>query len=229
MPVLDLCYLCATPATQPLDLKESFTAHSSARCPTSTKMCDRCHATIAGNLKQCWYWNEGKQKWSAIWTRNTSWLLKDSRNLYSGNNYPYFGGARTEGGKTLAIIHEMPTRSLIRQWLLSPPKPPFTIAIAESGQKHILPWSQEAQSREFFPVTFELDLIYIDRENFSRSLKIYERLMAMGFTKGEIDSGDYRSEKLMKCMGDWQPLEDAIAQMRGGRLLQLISYVALVA
>lgn len=216
------CYLCgSSPANKPLKLSTSFTDHPAARCPTSNRMCDRCAWAIP---LRCWYWNPNQKKWSKLFSRNWSWLLSVN------DSWPKFGSERSEGKDTLPVVTGLPTRALIRQWLMEPPEPPFTIAIAESGQKHILPWAVKAQSREFYPVMFEKDLLYINRASFCQLLSTYERLMALGFSKTEIDSGDYRSDRLISAVGQgfWE-LEGAIAQSRGTRLLQLMSFVATAA
>ena len=217
------CYLCGQPATKPLELKSSFTAHSSARVPTSDKMCDRCHKTIIGEWQLCWYWNEGKGKWSKLWSRNWSWLWQGDTLLA-----PTIESSRTEGKDTLSIVSNLPTRQNIRLWLLNPPEPPFTIAIAESGQKHVLPWAIAAQNRDYFPVQMELDCVYVERAEFTELLYCYEQLMAMDFSKSEIDSGDYRSDRLAKVVGDegfWE-LDESAKKYRGGLQLKLASFVA---
>jgi hypothetical protein len=52
--------------------------------------------------------------------------------------------------------------------------------------------------------------------------------MAMGFSKTEINSGNYRSDKLAKCISEYASCEAVIAAKRGNRLLDLVSYVAKV-
>jgi hypothetical protein len=102
------------------------------------------------------------------------------------------------------VVSDLPTRGQIHEWLVNPPEPPFTIAIAESGQKHILPWAQEAYSREYFPVQFEHDCVYINAKPFQELLATYESLMGMDFTKKEIDSGSWQSQKLRTLQIDLQ-------------------------
>lgn len=181
-------------------------------------MCDRCAWVIP---LRCWYFNPNKQKFSKLWGRNWSWLLS------AQESWPKFEGEHTEGKDTLPVVTDLPTRIQIRQWLVDPPEPPFTIAIAESGQKHILSWAVEAQSQDFYPVVFEKDLLHIDRAKFSELLSRYEKLMVLGFNKSEIDSGDYRSDKIMAVLeqGFWE-LEGAIAPQRNTRIFQLVGYVA---
>lgn len=217
----DLCYLCAKPATLPLELKDSFTAHSVCKVPTSDRMCERCNAAINGDEKQLFYWNEGKGKWSKIWGRSLS-------RLYAGDKLlsPVIAGERTEGKDTLPIVSSLATRAQMRDWILNPPEPPFTIAISESGQKHLLPWAQEGLDRDFFPVQFELDSLWVSRAEFAGVLEHFEALMALDFSKTEILRGEYHSDRLMKNFSAYLPHESVIERYRGGRLLQLINHVA---
>ncbi len=216
------CYLCAKPGTNPLELSNTFTMHSSAKCPDSKMMCDRCYSTISGVQKQLWYWNDGKGKWSKLWGRSLS-------RVYQGDKLiaPIIDGTYTEGKDTFPVVKNLLTRVEIREFLLNPPEPPFTIAIAESGQKHIIPWALEARDKSFFPVLFELDTVYIDHR-FREYLQVYEQLLSLGFSKSEIDSGDYRSDRLMKVFDQYWELEEQIATIRGTRLMALLNYVSIV-
>jgi hypothetical protein len=186
--------------------------------PRSNKICDRCEWSI--NLR-CWYFNTNKDKWGKLFSRNWSWLLQGGAIVC-----PTIGEIRTEGKDALPVVSDLPTRIQMRSWLLNPPEPPFTIAIAESGQKHILFLAQEAYNRNRFPVQFELDTLYVDRVEFTRLLSAYESLMALDFSKTEIDSGEYRSDRLMKSFEQWSSLDPIIEIVRGSRLLMLISHVA---
>lgn len=218
------CYLCGkSPANHTLKLKDTFTAHSLAKSPSSDKMCDRCEYSV--NLI-AYYWNEnkvGKGKkekgnWSKIYSRNWSWLYQGEKLIA-----PIFDGEK-DG---IPVVSKLPTRELIREWLINPPTPPFTIAIAESGQKHILFLALEAQSRDVFPVQFELDTLYIKRKEFCLLLENYEALMLLGATKTEITSGQYKSQFLLANLSIYQEYDDVILPYRGSRLLELIEYVAI--
>jgi hypothetical protein len=124
-------------------------------------------------------------------------------------------------------VEKLPTRELIREWLVNPPDPPFTIAIAESGQKHILFLAKEAQSKDVFPVQFELDSIMVNRSFLIKTLNYFEQLMELGCTKTEIVSGQYKSQNLLANLWHIQEIDENIAKIRGSRLLELISYVAI--
>lgn len=222
---LKACYLCGNPGSKPLDLKSTFTGHSLAKNPTSNLMCDRCHETISGEYRLLWYWNEGKNKWSKVWGRSLSRLYQGDRLVF-----PTIEGTYTEGKDTLPVVKNLLTRQQFRDILLAPPEPPFTLVISESGQKHILPWAKAAYSQNYFPVQFEMDTVYVGAE-FATGLVKYEGLLAMGFGKGEIDSGNYRSDLLLSAIKnnpeDYWEKELFIQQIRGTRLLELISYVAI--
>jgi hypothetical protein len=208
---MNFCYLCgASGATKSLSLKDSFTAHSRAKVPESKLWCDRCAWVIPMRVK---YYNPNTKKEGLLFSRTFSWLLSNQQ------SYPIFEGDR---------VHTLPNRALIRQWLINPPEPPFTIAIAESGQKHILFLAQEAQEKDRFPVLFELDLLEIDRAKFTEDLEQFELLMSLELTKTEILSGNYKSQNLLKLHSNpefWKA-EQALAPIRGTRIFELISHVA---
>ena len=125
----------------------------------------------------------------------------------------------------LLEVTNLPTRAEIKEWLINPPSPPFTVCIAISGQKHTYPFRVEAQSRELFPVLMEETLIYIDRQEFTQLLNNFEALMGLGFSKTEITSGDYRSDRLAKCLTEWREIEARIEKYRGTDLMALADHV----
>ncbi len=212
------CYLCGKrESSQPLALKDTFTSHSIARCPDSKKLCDRCAWVIP---LRCWYFNPNKNAWGKLFSRNWSWLFQGEKVLS-----PTIEGSRGDGRDRLPIVSNLPTRMEIRDWLLNPPEPPFTIVVAESGQKHLVPFAQEAYSRDYFPVLFEMDTVYISSQ-FREVLESFESLMGLGFGKTEILTGEYRSENLKNCLIEWEPIESGLQKIRGSRLFELIAHVA---
>ncbi|NJL03188.1 MAG: hypothetical protein HC910_22420 [Spirulinaceae cyanobacterium SM2_1_0] len=218
----DFCYLCGNSgATRPLKLAASFTAHSAARAPHSDRLCNRCDAPINGSEKLLWYWHGAKSKWSRLWGRSLTRLYLADRLVC-----PVIEGSHTERGKAFPIVRDLPTRAQMRGWLLEPPEPPFTIVIAESGQKHILPWAIEARDRDYFPVQLELDVIWVRRAEFAAIAACFESLMTMGFSKTEILSGEYHSDRLTRVYPHHEAHEDVVAPYRGSRLLALVSHVA---
>lgn len=161
------------------------------------------------------YYNENKKKYSLLFSRNWSWLISPEI------TYPQFEGTH-EG---YPIVVNLPTRELTRNWLLEPPEPPFTIIIAKSGQKHLYPWRIDAQSRDNFPILFEEDVYYVDRARLQHLFTVYGKLRELGFTKTEIETGDYRSDRVAKAWNEYQPLEREIEPVRKSLTLFLISYL----
>jgi hypothetical protein len=214
------CYICGSEnATQPLALKDSFTAHTRCKCPNSKNLCQRCFDCIEGQYKQCWYYHPSKEKWSKLWGRNWSWLI--SSNL----SFPMFSEGNKEDG--LLEVRNLPTREQIREWLIDPPNPPFTICIADSGQKHTYPFAVESNSRELFPVLFEETLIYCNRQSFIEVLNNIELLITMGFTKTEIQLGDYSPSRMIKMkLSEFLPIEQSLQLTRGTDIFNLAIFVA---
>jgi hypothetical protein len=162
-----------------------------------------------------------------LFARNWSWLLSEEESYPKFLPTPSSNANGTPPDTKLSVVENLPTRSQIREWLVNPPPPPFTIAIAVSGQKHIFPFRREAISQEIFPVLLEEDLLYLERSRFIDALAVYEELMSLGFSKTEIDSGDYRSDRLMICLKRWGELEGLISPIRGTLLAILLGYVAI--
>lgn len=232
------CYYCGSPEVhRDLQISDSFTANNTVKCPQSGMMCSNCHDLMFGKLVRCLYWNENKTDkvtkakqpgWSQLWTRNTSWLISERE------SYPTFSEepetVEIKGKSVTAIvISNLPSRQQIRQWLLEPPEPPFTIAIAESGQKHIRFLAQTALHRDHFPVQFETDTLYVDRAYFTKILNAHEGLLRLGFQKTDILTGSYFGSRILQCLDEWEALEKIVQQERvtgtPTRLLQLVSHV----
>ena len=226
---MNYCYLCGKEGdwnhlTNDL-LGKFFTNRSLCRAPTSDVVCDRCHWALKGHL---WFWNEAKKKWSDLPVRGITVLYSQNKLLF-----PELEGEFTHNGKTFPLVKTLATRKQIKEWIINPPLPPFVISITESGQKYVLPWAQDGYNKDFFPVQFELDSIWINRQQFIKLLNAYETLLTW-FNKAEINSGNYQSERLIKCwqqtsQESWQQLDATLATVRGSRLLELISYVAIKA
>lgn len=227
------CFYCGhSPATHPLQATDSFDK-SQCRSPFSDKMCDRCSSLMFGDLAMAWYWNENAKpepKWSNLWTRSCSFLLKH-RDLLHPDNTPQFKEvfepecAKGRSGNWRRI-ESLATRVQMREWLINPPDPPFEICIAVSGQKHTLFLSEAAQSRDYFPVQLELEQVWVDRAELIESLQTFEALMGLGFVKDEIETGNYSTNRIMPVMAQWLPLESKIKKYRGSGLMRLMRHVA---
>jgi len=216
----DRCYLCArTPANYPLDISDTFTDHYRARAPESDRTCARCQWALK---LRCWYFNPNKQQWVILFGRVWSWLISEKE------SYPTIGDPVTHNFKgkdlTFPLVTSLPTRKQMREWLINPPEPPFEIVIAESGQKHILPFSESAMNRDYFRVIFESFEMYIDRPLFVKTITAFEDLMRLGFSKTEIVTGKY--QKIVKDEILFRELNQIIATHRKTSWFKLVNHVA---
>lgn len=104
---------------------------------------------------------------------------------------------------------------------------PEMAAIAESGQKHIAfrarrnPPGQNAGW-----VQFEEQAIWINQAEFRKLLMIIEDLY-VEFSKGEIESGNYRHQRIIKFgISQWAALEEQILPIRSTGQFKLALFLA---
>lgn len=225
------CHLCGYhDAPHPLILGEAFTARSQCRAPWSDRMCDRCHATATpgGIYTRVWLATDKADKpWSLTFTRSTSWLLRNPRDLTDPTNEPWIGPVRDEGKGSYPELLNRPRLTRIREWLLSPPKPPFAIAVATSGQKHVLPFTLTADSRDYFPVQFETSEVWVDRSVFAELLGKIEGLLAAGWSKDEVRSWQQqRTDRSVEAIALWFAHGTELGAIAPSPLFQLACHVA---
>jgi len=228
------CYYCGKPGEQPVQISPSFTA-TNIKQPHSTVMCYCCHRVMFGDLKQVWVFNSDRQQWVTMFLYGMSMLWQGDQLIYPNITAPeekimISASGQVKSPKALPVAGLPAKRSEIRKWLVNPPEPPFAISIAESGKKHILYLAQEACDSSFFPVQFELDTLYLDHAYFVSLLTAFEALLAMAFSKTEITTGIYRSDRIRAVKGLHLEHDRVLIRERcrgePSRLLQLVSFVA---
>jgi hypothetical protein len=189
-----------------------------------------------GDIQRVWHHNKDDDRWVKLYLRGIHQLWQGDTLLEPQLGPPEEHIQVSSTGKVgkserYRVLSGVPKRTRVRDWLINPPEPPFTIAIAESGQKHILFLAQTGYDRDNYPVQFEMDSLAINRAKFVALLEAYEALLNLAFSKTEIDTGEYRADRLIANFYQWQSLEQQIEQYRSGgkpsRLLQLISFVAI--
>jgi len=127
-----------------------------------------------------------------------------------------------------------PSHAELRDILLDPPKFPFVICAAVSGQKWLHIKSQIAYTRNYFPVQMEEVTVYVDPVELENLLAPIEELYVAGFRKmsgrnfeGEIETGRYDSHKILAFgIEKWQELENKIKEKRGQRVFNLALFIA---
>lgn len=125
-------------------------------------------------------------------------------------------------------VFEHPNRGRIREVLIDPPdRFPWLLSIAVSGQLHISFPGHINRSTRDMRVLVERIMTPIPAEGIAHVLEPVEALYTLGFSKEEIVKGSYRQDRIRKAgIGVWRELEETIAPLRGGRLLDLAVYVA---
>ena len=132
-----------------------------------------------------------------------------------------------------------PDRTMLRGWLIKPPKPPFVICAAVSGQKWLHIRAEVALAPQeggrsggyygLYPVQFEDTRIYVDKVLLQEYLEAVETLYSNGFSKAEIESGNYNQKRIIDYgLKRWQKIENYLSDCRRttARLFSLAVFVA---
>lgn len=89
-------------------------------------------------------------------------------------------------------------RSQMRNWLLSPPDPPFVMAITVSQKKHIVTKSKVSYSKKKFFCNLE-DITYpVNIDEITKNIKYAELLRGIGINKSELETGKLNNYQLGK-------------------------------
>lgn len=123
---------------------------------------------------------------------------------------------------------EHPTRDRTREVLLDPPKTyPWLLSIAVSGQKHISFPGKVVRSPRNIWVLLEQIPIQIPETGIGHILAPVEELYSAGFSKAEIQSGQYLQNRIRSAgLSWWREREEIIAPLRGSQLFELAVFVS---
>lgn len=193
------CWVCGSPWSRMVLLAEwltdTFTAHTRARCPASSWVCEPCVwvcarlSPVPGRPPK-----EGKSAGGNFRNYSHAYDLGDS------DDYRNFSKGEKPG---------------LLAWLRAPKDGAWWCAIADSGQKHVLPWAPINPAGALRgSVLFEEQIVLLPGGVPGWTLvdQIASALTA-GATKDEVASGDYTARA-------WQLAEREIATVerhRGAR------------
>lgn len=201
----DRCWLCAGPTGGqgwPLakGIKPTFTDFNQARAPQSLTVCGACVALSA---------SEGWAAYAETVGRETTFPLKEGKRYARPLNWLYFSHVVTP------TQHLTPDRKAWREILLDPPAPPFVMAMAVNGKKHVLFRAQVSGSRDRFSVQADEMRIQVDRRRFSEFLEEFEAAYALGFSKDSLLTGHYNQAAVLKLgVSRWREIEARMAEWR---------------
>lgn len=137
-------------------------------------------------------------------------------------------GLRTQGWcATPTLATALPTAA-IRPLLLVPPDPPFLLLVPTSRKKHIWIGALVAGSRDYFPVRYEEQTVWIAPLAIAPILVTIERLLAWGLPRAAVATGHYEQRHLRKIT-DWGAVTAARAHLApelGSARLGLLCKVA---
>lgn len=214
-PADGLCWVCAGPLTRGMRVGHgsaqwggsSYTGQSKVRSPASLYVCEPCvylHSRITpvpGRPAA-----PGKQ-FGGNW-RNYSHLYEE------GAATPYQNASKGE-------------KPLIRAWLRAPHTGLWFAAIADSGQKHVLPWAPINPGGSTGRVLFDETVVELPRAPAGWALvDDVTALLTAGATKDEIVTGRYESGAWMRCGAAIQAFEAAHSGERHGSFFTLAVWLA---
>ncbi len=200
------CWLCGAPWGRGQPVRKwsgaSFTGQNRVRCITSSHVCEPCVqvcsrvAPVPGRPPK-----PGKK---------------------FGGNFRNYSHLYANGDYTNASKGEKPA---ILDWLTRPKQGPWFAAIADSGQKHVLPWVPvNAGSRIAGRVLFDEAAVELP-QSFSL-VGSMAHLLTCGATKEEIARGDYRVQTWLRCQVAVEMFEHAHRHERGGSWWGLALWLA---
>jgi hypothetical protein len=182
------CAVCGNQTTNgfkftSLFSRSTFNLNHEVRAPDSDYVCSHC----------------------AVFFSRENWRLYCERN----NLDPFF--ARVKGKKPflanwMFFSHYFANkehkvvkkRQDWREYLISPPVPPFCFVITTLAKKHLLFKAEISYSQDNYPIRFEDKIIYINIDSFRTVLATFEILYSAGLSKSSIKTGNYNSSMLLK-------------------------------
>lgn len=87
-------------------------------------------------------------------------------------------------------------RAELRDFIISPPEPPFVMVCAVSQKKHLAIKSLVSYSRESYFCMFEEERVQVNRAEAEKDILLCEALRGLGFTKDEIERGRIRYDRI---------------------------------
>lgn len=209
-PQASLCWVCAGPAPVAMPRKDwngaSFTGQSRVRAPSSQWVCTAC----------VWF----ASRISPVPGRPPAEGKKFGGNF---RNYSHLFCADAATPYLNASKGEKP---LILRFLRGPKKGLWFAAVADSGQKHVLPWTPVNYGPAGGVVLFDETLVSLPDYNGWAIVDDMRQLLTAGSTKDEILTGRYEASSWSRCRELVEHFEAAWSTKRFGSWFTLAIWLA---
>ena len=116
--------------------------------------------------------------------------------------------------------------SAIRSALLFPPSGPWACGVAKSGKIHVLPFAPVNGGGPAWSVRFERVTVRSSGPAFAAVVGAVAELLAAGYYKSEIASGEPHPSRLAKLgLATWRAADHHLRPLRGSPLLELALFL----
>jgi hypothetical protein len=200
------CYVCAGTCARGMRVRDwrgaNFTGQNRVRSPLAEHICEACVYVMARS--------------SPVLGRPAKPGMQFGPNH---RNYSHLFEA-----PAVYVNASKGEKPALREWLAREKRGCWFAAIADSGQKHVLPWAPWNGPGRGGLVLFDEQLV--DVPDSLALVETMTELLTAGATKDEIGSGDYRPQAWIRCMVPLQAFELAHASQRGSAWFTLALWLA---
>lgn len=198
------CWLCGGPTHgRGWHLKDgippTFTDFNQAKAPWSLTACGACVAMSSSAAYGAYAEKAGKP---------TTFPVKPGKKPRA-LNWLYFSHVVSPS------VYHQPDRKQWRDLLLDPPEPPFVMAMAVNGKKHVIFRCAINASRDQFTVQADEQRVYVDRDVFRQLLSQFEEAYTAGFSKDSLLTGHYNQAAILSAgLARWREIERQMSHWR---------------
>jgi hypothetical protein len=204
------CWLCTGGVKAGMPVRKwigpAFTAHNRARAPSSSVICAGC-IFLCGRLSPVPGRppKEGKTT-AGNWRNYSHWMIEDADGAWTYGN--------ASKGEKPRILEALRSRKHGRWWM----------AVADSGQKHVIPWAPINGRAQAGVVIFDEEIATVPS-----TLDLVDEMASLltgGATKDELDSGDWTPRAWSLLGPRLEDFEDRHEGKRGSPWFRLAIWLA---
>lgn len=225
------CYMCAASTERGAPVRRwmgsTFTDQPRCACPSSDVICEACVWACS------WVTPPGYVVTPEMAAKKAAKRAKQAAERAAAGKPP----PGPEKGENLRLFSHLydageyryvnkADKPAIREFLRKPKRGPWFAAIADSGQKHTVPFAP-LNPGPFGAILFEEAVVELpDEPDAWRVLDDAIDLLTAGATKEEITRGEYRPETWLRCRERIEAFERDHGALRGGAFFDLVVWLA---